>query len=449
MFCRKCGMELEQNQTVCPSCGENNGSDKNLKIIVTVVCVLLLALVLSLVVMKTMGVGLFADTDKDKTPVETTGQTDETETTGEAVEFPSYAVDDATAAASMDEVIATAGDYELTNGQFQIYYWFQVYSYYQKNAQYIYYGYLSLDYTQPLSEQVCAEDPTISWEQYFVNKALNQWHSYAIMNMLADEAGYEVPEDMITDLRAELQQDAEAGGYESIEAMNEAMLASDVGSGTNAEEYWEYLVFVNRASSFYADWYEEQTPTADEIEAYYTENEQTFVDGGSGKDAGSTVDVRHILIQPETTTDSEGNTVVTDAAWAKAYAEAEKILQEWKDGGATEELFGELANKYSVDGGSNTSGGLYSGVKTGEMVEVFNDWIFDASRQAGDTDILQADYHYQGYHIMYFVNSTPIWEAAVKQTIMAEKGTTMLSEGLELCPIEKQEDNIKLGQPYK
>ena len=440
MFCRKCGTELEQNQTVCPSCGENNNSEKTLKIIVTVVCVLLLAVVLSLVVMKTMGVGLFAEEKKPSIPVETTSPVQEGETTG-TVEFHSYAVDDATAAASMDEVIATAGDYELTNGQFQIYYWFQVYNYYQKNAQYIYYGYLSLDYTKPLSEQPCAEDPSISWEEYFVNKALNQWHSYAIMNVLADEEGYEVPEDMITDMKADLQKDAQAAGFATIDDMFAAQLSAEVGPGTNVEEYWKYQMFVNRAGSFYADWYEKQMPTDDEVEAYYAENEKTFVDGGSGKDAGSTVDIRHILVKVDEATDEN---------WNAAKAEADKILQEWKNGAATEESFAELANQYSDDDGSNTNGGLYAGVKTGEMVEVFNDWIFDGSRQKGDTAVLKADYeHYKGYHVMYFVASTPIWETAVKQTIMAEKGTTMLSAGLESTPLEKLLENVKLGQPYK
>ncbi len=435
MFCKNCGAELEQGQAVCPSCGQKTeSSDKTLKIAVAIACVLLLAAVLAVVVLKSLDVF-----DKEeKLPEETVTQTEDV--TAEGADFPSFAVDDATAAASMDEVVATAGDYELTNGQLQVYYWFQVYSYCQKYRDYIYAGYISLDYTKPLSEQACFEDPTISWEQFFVDKALNQWHSYAIMNTLADEAGYELPEDMIADMRADLQKDAEAGGFETIEAMFTAQLEAEVGPGTNAQEYWDYQMFVNRAGSFYADWYEKNTPTADELEAYYTENEKTFVDGGSGKDAGSTVDVRHILIKVDED---------TDAAWKAAEEEANKILQEWKDGAATEEFFGELANKYSDDGGSNTAGGLYAGVRQGEMVEVFNDWIFDETRKAGDTAVLKANYHYMGYHIMYFVESTAIWESAVRQTIMAEKGTTMLSDALKDYPIEKLEDMIKLGQPYK
>lgn len=43
---------------------------------------------------------------------------------------------------------------------------------------------------------------------------------------------------------------------------------------------------------------------------------------------------------------------------AEAAQKAQDILDEWKAGDATEDSFAALANEYSQDPGSNTTGGL-------------------------------------------------------------------------------------------
>ena len=116
--------------------------------------------------------------------------------------------------------------------------------------------------------------------------------------------------------------------------------------------------------------------------------------------SGDTVNVRHILIEAEA--DEEGN--YTDEAKAAAKERAEEILQEWKDGDATEESFAALAEEYSADTGSNTNGGLYENVFEGQMVEEFNDFCFDPAREPGDTGIVFNEGTYCGYHIIYFVS---------------------------------------------
>ena len=83
---------------------------------------------------------------------------------------------------------------------------------------------------------------------------------------------------------------------------------------------------------------------------------------------------------------------------AAAKATAEDLLKEWKSGKATAESFGELANKHSKDGGSNTNGGLYEDVYPGWAVKEFNEWCFDAERKAGDSGVVKTD---NGYHVMY------------------------------------------------
>ena len=69
-------------------------------------------------------------------------------------------------------------------------------------------------------------------------------------------------------------------------------------------------------------------------------------------------------------------------------------------GQKTEDEFAALVETYSGDGGSKYSGGLYSHVMEGQMVDGFNEWIFDANRKSGDCEIVKTEF---GYHLIYFV----------------------------------------------
>ena len=126
-----------------------------------------------------------------------------------------------------------------------------------------------------------------------------------------------------------------------------------------------------------------------------------------------TIDVRHVLIQPEAATltaADEGYQAEVEALDAAAKARAEELHAQWKAGEATEESFSALAMAESSDS-SKYVGGLYSQVPQNQMVASFNDWCFDESRESGDTDIVESDY---GYHIMYFVGKNlPYWKTLV------------------------------------
>ena len=128
------------------------------------------------------------------------------------------------------------------------------------------------------------------------------------------------------------------------------------------------------------------------------------------RDETPTVDVRHILIMPESgtkaTTDDgyeEEQTQLKDAA----RTEAEELLAQWKAGEATEDSFAALALANSDDG-SKYNGGLYTRVTPGQMVTEFNDWCFDSSRKSGDTGVVDTSY---GSHVMYYVGTDlPVWQ---------------------------------------
>lgn len=127
----------------------------------------------------------------------------------------------------------------------------------------------------------------------------------------------------------------------------------------------------------------------------------------------NTIDVRHILIQPESgtlTSEDEGYEAEQAELNAAAQAKAEELYEQWKSGEATEDSFAALAMAESVDG-SKYDGGLYTMVAEGDMIAAFNDWCFADGRKAGDTGIVETPY---GFHIMYFSGEDlPAWQAQV------------------------------------
>lgn len=126
------------------------------------------------------------------------------------------------------------------------------------------------------------------------------------------------------------------------------------------------------------------------------------------------VNVRHILFK--FTEDSSSTEEPTDEQKKAAKTKAEDALKQWKSGDMTEDSFAALATELSEDTGSSSNGGLYENVTQGQMVQTFNDWIFDSSRKTGDTDIVETEY---GYHVMYFVGKSnrQVWDNTIRDNL--------------------------------
>ena len=276
-----------------------------------------------------------------------------------------------------------------------------------------------------------------------LDQAFNSWHLYTVLNLLGQEAGYELDEEgkaYLTDMEETMKTTAEENGYESVDAMLQVMVAP----GATAEGYRKHMAVSDYAFRYYNKCAEDAKPTAEQLEQYFTENEATLAQSGITKDAGNLVDVRHILIRPEGGTEAEDGTVTySDEEWETCRQKAQDILDQWKNGDATEESFGALAKEHTADGNGDV-GGLYEGVKEGQMVTEFNDWIFDESRAYGDTDLVKTQF---GYHVMYFVGSQPAWEVYASEQYVFEKLQQMVDAGYEKWPMEVDYDAICLGEP--
>lgn len=140
----------------------------------------------------------------------------------------------------------------------------------------------------------------------------------------------------------------------------------------------------------------------------------------------NTVTVRHILFL---TQDSQTGKALSDEEIQKAKNKASETLAKWKAGDATEESFATFATDLTEDTGSSSNGGLYENVVPGQMTGAFDKWIFDDSRKAGDTDIVESDY---GYHIIYFVSKNGTYaDSAIRSSLASEDLEKFSDEILE------------------
>lgn len=366
----------------------------------------------------------------------------------------SYTASDEEVKAAADTVVATAGEYELTNAELQVYYWLgiqntlQTWSYYSNAYGFDYAAMMGLDYTQPLDTQICTMvENGATWQQYFLLNALQSWHYYQSLEVEAINAGFDVDaekREFLDNLETSLAEDAVNYGFETAEEY----LAYNAGPGATMESYLNFMEQNYRGYDYYDGLVNAIELTDEELDAYYTENEAALVEQGVGKDA-KFVDVRHILIMPESTTAEDGTTTVTDEAWAAAAAEAERILNEWKSGAATEESFGELANTYTADGNDANydgipDGGLYTEVYVGQMVPEFENWCFDETRQIGDTGLVKTTY---GWHVMYFVQSYPSqqWKTAAESALRSQRSNELIEDISAKYPLSVDYSKILLG----
>lgn len=154
-----------------------------------------------------------------------------------------------------------------------------------------------------------------------------------------------------------------------------------------------------------------------------------------------TVDVRHILVRAEM---DEGAEEPTQTQMDAAHDAAEALMNEFNamaDDEKTAAAFGILAEEHSDDGRNPsgewpsdvpedqrteegplaTAGGLYTDIHKGDMVQNFNDWIFDESRQVGDVGLVEnAGPGYYGWHVIYFQATH---EAEWKESARSAKST--------------------------
>lgn len=348
--------------------------------------------------------------------------------------------DEALASGYSDAIVATVGEHELSNGLFQVFYWAQFG--YLMNSYGEYAAYLGLDATKSLAEQYYGED--VTWEQYFLELAMDEYLQYCALYDEATKRGIEPDEETKASLETieeDLESFAVQGGYESAEDY----LYQVFGPGVTREDYAEYYKLFATAQLYANELQMSIQLSGDEVEAFYDANAASFEQQGIQKINRNVVNVRHILIQPEYDIDTDDDLEPdssSDEAWAAAEQAANDTYERWKLN-PTEENFATVATDTTYDTGSAETGGLYEGVYPGQMVTEFDEWCFDTTRQPGDHEIIRTDY---GYHIMYFVGEGDhaYWYACAETECIKQNFNAMLTELFATYSIEPHFENVHI-----
>lgn len=360
MYCKHCGSKITDGEKICPKCGKRAGSDA-LKIVLAAVAGLLVVAVMVMVVyVGTNGWPEFGSKETEggssvsgTTP--TDGNPDDVTCKG------TYSVDDAAMLAAKDTVVATMGEHKLTNGQLQVYYWMGVMDFMNYYGSYA--SYFGLDVSKPLDQQIYDEKTGQSWQQYFLQAALESWQQDQALSLEADKNGFELTaeyQEYLDGLYDTLQESATKNEFESVEAM----LQQDMGVAADFESYKYYLERYYKGNLYYNDNYTKVEVTQEEIEEYFTENESSLKSNyGVTKESGTVSGMQYIMFYPEGATSETLYTNTFDqAAWDTALAKAQAALDSWVAGGTTEEAFAQLIKDATQADNTSGSGGNANGL---------------------------------------------------------------------------------------
>lgn len=348
----------------------------------------------------------------------------------------SYTVTDQEAVAAMDTVVATVGGNQLTNAQLQVGYWSTVTGFLNSEQGYYMMMYGALDLAQPLDTQRSIVDENLTWQQLFLQQALNNWRINCAMAGEAEKAGVEMSveeREYLDNMEAQLNTTAA-----SYNMTLEELLRRNVGPAAGLKEFVEFQELYSRGSGYYAQQTANLVPTEEELEAYFDEHAEEYASEGVTKDSVF-VNVRHVLLTPQ---GEQVDGQFTEEQWKTCENEAQAVLDAWMAGDKTEDSFAALANEKSQDPGSNNNGGLYEKVYLGQMVKPFEEWCFDESRQTGDTGLVKTDY---GYHVMYFVSSQPQWRYYAEKEWLVDQSNQLVERIVEGYPMDVEYSKIALG----
>ena len=358
MNCKFCQAELEPNSSVCPECGKDNLKDslKGLKITALVLaCTLMLTVLIGLVI---YGItGSFFGIGSNQSTVTYTVSTSEGLVTVTDKELEKH----------MDAVAVTMGDYQMTNRELQLYYWMSAMTYGEE-----------ADMTQPLSEQIYDEETGKTYEEYFLEKAVEAWQEVTLMSSAAKEAGFELTQyykDYLADMEPAIQEYVDYYQYYGypIEDVDD-YIQLQYGPGCDFETYYNYCYNYYLGGLYWTDMMKNLTVTDQELEEYFAENETALKEDYAipvTKDYGELVDLRILTVAAvtEEVTDADGNTTSIEDPEA-TLKKVEELYDQYVNGVKTEESFIELVEKNSADTSTSTTGGLYTDLYAGCLAEV-------------------------------------------------------------------------------
>lgn len=291
-----------------------------------------------------------------------------------------------------DVPVAAVGDQTLTGAVLQLYYGLTV-AHWRESGQTP-----APDWSLALDVQECPlEGEAVTWQQFFLQRALDTWHLHTALILQSAEAVMELDPDYEPNLRNhEIYFDDSMPVVSRIYGKDPSYKLNDLnrafieelpdllaqlggadalagalgGSGVTGADLEALAVRLNEAYAYFI-WARRQA---------FGEDQEVL--------SGDTVTFRHVLLIPE------------DGDWDACEARASALLAEYLGQTKVDEArFAVVANQNSMDLGTRLCGGLYEYVSPGQMADALDAWLFDPSRTPGETALVRSDL---GVHILYF-----------------------------------------------
>lgn len=287
----------------------------------------------------------------------------------------------------------TVGDHPVKKAEFDYYYnvsYQNLLSYYGDYSSLI-----GLDTSKPLSSQEYTEDMT--WDDFFAQQAVENLQRVYSITDAAWEAGFEYDTtDDVENIVSSLQSAATEAGMSE-----KTYLSSVYGKYLNMEKVRAYASNSALANAYEEYLIEEQDISSDEVADYYEEN----------KDIYDSVDYK--LLQVASSED------------------ADTVQSQITDEASFEALFEE----YDIQEDAEST---YTGITKSTLTHTSAaSWLFDQSRQAGDTTVIEVTAD-ENYYVIYFLDryldetenedGIPEWYANIESTLKSEAVSTYLED---------------------
>ncbi len=293
------------------------------------------------------------------------------------------------------------GEEKVTELEFEYYYNLAVNNFISENSYWL--SYIGFDSTKDYADQQYSEH--LTWDDYFQESAVANMKQVKALAKAATEAGFEY--DTTADVENHIEMLEEAAAEQDMTVKN--YVKASLGEYATTKNLKDIIAESYYASAYYNEVIEGLDITEEEITNYYNENTASY----------DSVDFKLITVEAEIpegekTTDAEGNETTADPTeeQIKEAMDAAKIQAEEK--------------LLLID----TEGEANENVKKSGVSSYYADWLFDESRKAGDTTIIENEttnaYYVLKFEDRYLDETKAVNIRAIATT--TDQSTTIMDE---------------------
>lgn len=405
---------------------------------------------------------------------------------------------------AQNETFVVINGQEITRVEFDYYYNNVVNDYISQFGAYL--GYMGLDVSKDPGSQMYDENLNLTWRDFFEEMTVDNMKGAKAIKAEADAAGFQYDstreveefEKSVSEAAKTAQVSVKKyakqlyGQYASMsklkafvadsarnnafyDQISETQKATDEEIDTyyaeNANDYDSVDYYVTEFAAEIAS----EEPTEEEIEAAMNaagdladaardnlSSEGEYVQGETYDEVAYAIadwlfDSARVNGDTEVIEDEDSNTYyavefvnryLSDEATADVRIltlnedKAQTVLDEWLAGDATEESFGELCKKYSIDVTTGTKGGLVEGASKSDLIDVISEWVFAEERVAGDTTTVSVEGG--NSYVLYYVNQgAPEWKVRIGELLLSENMNEYLDGLTKDVVVNDTKNNLK------